>query len=134
MRGVSDVIAMLLMLVITVGLVGLAYSYISGIFSSRTSVILVQESKGECVAGATFSSLIFWIRNDGSQRATNLFWQNVPTNPSTVTACSFDSQAIDPGRFVTVNCTRNNTISGYYKVRIGAAGTSPTTATIYCSG
>jgi FlaG/FlaF family flagellin (archaellin) len=134
MRGISDVIAMLLMLVITVGLVGLAYSYITGVFTVRTAVVLSQDGSGTCQAGATTNAITFWIRNDGTSTATSLTWADVPGNPSTITACSFNPSTINPGALTTVTCSRSTAAAGYYQVRIGAAGASPVTARVYCLG
>jgi FlaG/FlaF family flagellin (archaellin) len=134
MKGISDVIAMLLMLVITIGLVGLAYSYISGVFTARTAVALSQDGQGICQAGATSNSITFWIRNDGTSRATSLTWADVPGNPSTITGCTFNPTAIDPATITTVTCSRSSAAAGYYQVRIGAAGATPTFARVYCSG
>ena len=140
MKGVSDVIAMLLMLVITIGLVSLAYSYISGVFTSKTAVVLSQDGTGICQAGATTNSITFWIRNDGSSTATGLTWSDVPGNPSTITGCSFNPTTIPSGGSTTVTCSRSSANSGYYQIRITAVDSSgtiratPTFAKVYCSG
>jgi len=45
MKGISDIIAMLLMLVITIAIAGLAYGFISGVFGGvRKTISLVGES------------------------------------------------------------------------------------------
>jgi FlaG/FlaF family flagellin (archaellin) len=140
MKGISDVIAMLLMLVITIGLVSLAYSYISGVFTSKTAVVLSQDGTGICEAGATTNSITFWIRNDGSTTATGLTATDIPGNPSTISACTFNPNTIPSGGVATVNCTRSSANSGYYQIRVTAVDSSgsiratPVIARVYCSG
>ena len=134
MKGVSDVVAMLLMLVVTIGLVGLAYSYVSGVFTARTAVVLSQDGQGICQAGATTNSITFWVRNDGNSRATSLAWADVPGNPSTISTCSFNPTTIDPNGITTVTCSRQTTAAGYYQIRVSAAGATPIFARVYCSG
>ncbi len=59
MKGISDIIAMLLMLVITIAIAGLAYGFISGAFTARTRAISLSDSF--CV-GTTGTAI---VRNDG---------------------------------------------------------------------
>jgi len=140
MKGISDVIAMLLMLVITVGLVGFSYAYIMGVFTSKTAIVLSQDGLGMCQSGETFSSITFWIRNDGSTTATGLTATGVPGNPSTISACTFEPNTIPAGGVATVNCTRSSANSGYYQIRVTAVDSSgtikatPVIARVYCSG
>jgi FlaG/FlaF family flagellin (archaellin) len=134
MKGISDVVAMLLMLVITIGLVGVAYSYIMGVFTSRTAVALSQDGTGTCQAGATTNSITFWVRNDGTSTATSLTWADVPGNPSSISGCTFNPTTIPSGSITTVTCSRSSAAAGYYQVRISAAGATPIFARVYCSG
>ena len=57
MKGLSAVIATLLMLLITVALASSAYMYISGMFSSARQCILIADKY--CISGTAF----FTIRN-----------------------------------------------------------------------
>ena len=59
MKGISAVIATILMLVITIAVAGLAYTYISGIFAGRTRTISLIDSW--CSDGTGMAI----IRNDG---------------------------------------------------------------------
>jgi flagellin-like protein len=61
MKGISAVIATLLLLVITLGLVGLAYGYITGIFGAKTGKVFSVIS-ADC-AGGTATVV---LRNDGT--------------------------------------------------------------------
>jgi len=134
MRGVSDVIAMLLMLIITIGLVSLAYSYIMGVFTARKAVVLEQDGPGICVAGTTTNSITFWVRNSGDSTATGLSGADVPNNPSQITGCTFNPTSIPAGGITTVTCSRSTATQGYYQVRISASGATPIIARVYCSG
>jgi len=64
MKGISAVIATLLLLVITLGLVGLAYGYISGIFTRATMTLSVIATP-DCAAGTATVR----IRNDDTSRS-----------------------------------------------------------------
>ena len=75
MKGISAVIATLIMLIITIGLAGLAYSYISGVFTSKTSVVLSVDGSSYCNS----THIIAYIRNDGT------------TTSGAVTVTAYDS-------------------------------------------
>ena len=60
MKGVSTVIATILMLMITIGLAGLAASYFFNLAGSQTDVVLGVDSV-ECDG----DEVMLWIRNDG---------------------------------------------------------------------
>ena len=69
MKAVSTVVATLLMLIITIALAGVAYTYIAGIIPSRTGVVVTLDS-----ANTTCATLYGWtryitvqVRNDGTQ-------------------------------------------------------------------
>jgi len=53
MKGISDVIAMLLMLLVTIALAGMAAIYIFGIFGGTTSKTISIIDRG-CVAGSSY--------------------------------------------------------------------------------
>lgn len=57
MKGVSTVIATLMMLIITISLAGLAYTYLTGTFSGLTGKG-VELISANCVAGSTTYTLI----------------------------------------------------------------------------
>jgi len=63
MKGVSTVIATLLMLIITIALAGLAYSYISGVIGGKTNVVL---SVSEQTACSTAGIITVYLKNDGT--------------------------------------------------------------------
>ena len=127
MKGISDVIAMLLMLVITIGLVGLAYSYISGVFTARTAVVLsIVPEASSC----TSTTITVAVRNDGTSPSGNV--TVTVTNPAGQSnTCTITS--IAAGQQQTCSISRGTTLvgSGYYRVVATTAG-STTQGMIYC--
>src|SRR3990170_4230838 len=63
MKGVSTVIATLLMLIITIALAGFAYSYISGIFGTKTGKIVGIDSAASFFSG---TAITVALNNDGT--------------------------------------------------------------------
>jgi flagellin-like protein len=61
MKGVSAVIATILMLMITVAMAGMAYMYIQGMFKTGTQAISLLDAY--CITGGNAT---FHIRNDGT--------------------------------------------------------------------
>jgi flagellin-like protein len=133
MKGISEIIAILLMLVITIGLAGLAYAYISGFFTGRTAVVLAVSGESVCQPGTTDNAIIIWIRNDGTSTSSNLTWTNVPDNPNAITTCTFNPTTIGSGVISTVTCTRAAAGTGYWRVRISAPSANAITPSVYCS-
>jgi FlaG/FlaF family flagellin (archaellin) len=130
MKGISDVIAMLLMLVITIGLVGLSYSYITGIFTARTAVVLNIVPEASSCTPATISVV---VRNDGTTTsgAVNVSVTS-PTGGIAMGSCSPSN--IPAGQQANCPVSRGTTLTGpgYYRV---VASTSGSTAQgiIYCA-
>jgi len=119
MRGISTVVATLLMLIMTIALAGLAYSYISGIFTARTAVIL---TVADTACNATHITV--WVKNDGT------------TSCGTVT---FTAEGVSSSQFLvnpgTVNSTSiirpSPTNPGYKSIRVSGCG-STSTGSVYC--
>ncbi len=65
MKGISTVIATILMLMITIGLAGTAYLYISGVFSQQMQGIEIVDS---FCSGGTEARIVF--RNGGTESIT----------------------------------------------------------------
>ncbi len=118
MKGVSDVIAMLLMLVITIGLVSLTYTYIMGIFSSKTAVTL--EIIGEECNSTTITVM---VKNHGTA-ASGTVTLSV-TAPNGAKACSNNPSvsSIRPGEEVRLYCSRvAGQGPGNYRLLVSTAG------------
>ena len=64
MKGISAVIATILMLMITIAMAGVAYMYISGIFTRQTGVVVeIDETATTCLSNNT---IIVYVRNSGT--------------------------------------------------------------------
>ncbi|MEM5874370.1 MAG: archaellin/type IV pilin N-terminal domain-containing protein [Candidatus Aenigmatarchaeota archaeon] len=95
MKGVSEVVAMVMMLVITLALAGTAYVFISRTFTVQTQGIQLDEAS--CFDGSV--TLIY--RNIGDQTLTvNVFKGNTP----------IDTRLVFPGRtnITTDSCGTGN--------------------------
>jgi flagellin-like protein len=67
MKGVSAIIATILMLMITIALAGMAYMYITGIFTSKTGIVLEIDSTATKCVGTTIS---IYVRDTGTLPTT----------------------------------------------------------------
>ena len=127
MKAISDIIAVLLMLIITIGLAGLAYSYISGVFTSRTAVTLSIDAAG-CSCNTTHVTVM--VRNDGTAKSGTV--TVTITDPNGKSASDTIS-SIDPGTEQSVSIGRPSGSTGamYYSVRATTTGSS-TSGSVYC--
>ena len=69
MKGVSAIVATLLMLIITIGLAGLAYSYISGVFTTKTKTLSLVDAF--CAPENGKNVAHFVVRNEGTTNITS---------------------------------------------------------------
>jgi len=70
MKGVSDIIAEILMLVITIGIVGTAYMYISGMMTSKTA-FTISVIDYSCIGTGATRNINLVISNDGTTDILN---------------------------------------------------------------
>jgi len=126
MKAVSDIIAVLLMLIITIGLAGLAYSYISGVFTSRTSVVLTIDSQASTCSGDTIT---VYVRNDGTTNATVSVKSS--STPGATPTVNCGSKSIAPGTEEVFTCTKTGG-AGYYQILATGPG-SVARGQVYCS-
>lgn len=138
MKGVSTIIATLLMLIITIALAGLAYSYISGLFASRTGKVI------DIDTGATFCSgttITVYVKNEGTIDF-NANAVNIQKQGQTAKTCTSASATVIAGGS-TVACT--NTLAATDGVTAGnniivvggASSAGPTNtvrANVFCPG
>ena len=132
MKGVSAVIATIMMLAITIALAGMAYMFISGSFTAQTGKLV------EIDAGATYCSgntVYMYIKDIGTTDFTadkvNIFKQG--QNPA---ACSSTADNVRAGG-ASVNCTSYTTgiSAGANTMVVSGASGGPTNtvrATVYC--
>jgi flagellin-like protein len=129
MKGVSTVIATLLMLVITISLAGLTYAYMSGLFSTQTSVVLQVDAGATSCSGTTISMFVKNV-GTGSGSVTAYAATTIGGTPVQCTGGT-NPQTIAAGGSATFTCTKTGA-SGYYALRATASGTSAS-GNVYCS-
>jgi FlaG/FlaF family flagellin (archaellin) len=128
MKGISDVIAMLLMLVITIGLVGLAYSYISGVFTARTAVVLEIEPGSTFCINTTHAQV--GVRNAGTSTSGTVTLQIFNAAGQSTTA-TLAGGGLASGELRNQIMPRPSG-AGYLRVVASTTGSSAS-GTIYCS-
>ncbi len=130
MKGVSAVIATILMLMITIAIAGMAYMYISGIFTTRTQGIEIADYY--CTAG----TVTLRIRNIGTVAISTggISWvQTAPSVDTTTSGTAPSSGTIEPGQIsdLTDVCDGSGGRSCVYRL------TPPTgnsiVANVYCT-
>ena len=122
MKGVSAVIATILVLMITLGIAGVAASYMFGWIGSRTTVVLAI-TDAEC----TSNGVDVWVRNDGTQDTTGVTVDIVGTAAS----CQPNGGSIEAGK--TESCTAGSSSPGigYHTVRATTTG-ARASGSVYC--
>jgi len=124
MKGISTVVATILMLMITIALAGTAYMYINGVFTSKTGIVLSIASADCSMSGGTYTALVL-VRNDGTLTASSV----------TVTATNFNETitSINSGAGFTFPIRNITTVTaGYIKVTASATGVSSATGNMFC--
>jgi flagellin-like protein len=121
MKGVSTVIATILMLMITIGLAGLAASYFFGIVDTTTDVVLVLE-EAEC----DDFGVTVWVRNDGTDNSGLIDWyvDNEPAGNITSLGSGNTETATNVtwGNLTHLGATGPIDISlGYHNIRISSS-------------
>jgi len=130
MKGVSAVIATIMMLVITIALAGMAYMFISASFSAQTGKI-VQIDEGATYCSGT--SIYIYIKNIGTTdfmaADVNILKQGQPAAP-----CAASGTVTAGGMAVACNAYTGTPGSNTMVVTANkAAGPSNTVrATVYC--
>lgn len=119
-KGITPVIAIVILLIIAVAVVGLAYGFISGIFSTVTGKAVIVSGKASCTGGlATIT-----ITNVGSMdlTAADLSGNIRRTDGGTSTYEDLDPKTVEIGKSGTVTeTTTSNCGTGtcQYEVTIG---------------
>lgn len=124
MKGISPIIATILMLMITIALAGTAYLYISGAFERQIQGIELVDSY--CTGG----TVSFVIRNLGTTPITTLTCsQTAPAGDT----CSFSGVNIAPGgtQTLTDTCSGSGGRSCVYRITPPVGRSIQ--ATVFCS-
>lgn len=133
-KGISEVIATLLMLIITIALAGTAYLYISGFFKSKTAVVLtIDEGFSTCNA----TNITIAIRNDGTDVARDVRIYLYAPNGSVIPEGNFQDSSnkldtIPAGGYNTKVAYKEPYGAGYYKV-IASSAVARAEGVIFCA-
>jgi len=139
MKGISEVIALILMLVITIALAGTAYLYISGIFTTQTQAIEVADAF--CNTSTSGGNIIMSIRNLGSSAVTSITCtRTAPGTPGpcsipvNLAPCNSGAGNIPPGQSCMLSwgvdlCSGNGTRSCQYRLTANIGRTISTQVT-----
>jgi flagellin-like protein len=125
MKGISTIIATILMLMITIALAGTAYMYINGVFSSRTAVVLSIDSSTICNA----TNIIAAVKNDGTSISGVI--TVTATSPSGVVAAPCQMNQIPPGT-VNSTCYIAKAGAGTWSLIASGSGATSQKATVFC--
>lgn len=134
MKGISAVIATILMLMITIAMAGVAYMYISGIFTQQTGTLVEIDETATSCAGTTIT---VYVRNPGMTAYNK--------NLISISGTNSAGAALTLGGFCTAGTlnagagalTCGTTLTGATNGnnRIVVSGPSNTaTGSVYCSG
>jgi flagellin-like protein len=125
MKGISTVVATILMLMITIALAGTAYMYINGAFTSKTAVVLSISSADCSASGSTYTATVY-VRNDGTLNATGVRVVTFGTAQSS-------SAIVGPGAGATFTVTNTTPVTaGYVKVTASSASGTPVSGSVFC--
>ena len=140
MKGVSTVIATLLMLIITIAIAGLAYSYITTTTSSSTKSALSLDPSSNCTLVGTTRYIGVVIRNDGTSATGASAITLAGTNPAggaitgSPIACGAAGTSVNAGGTLLCNTAvaLTGTIAGTYYVTISGPGSPAAAGPITC--
>lgn len=129
MKAISTIIATLLLLIITIALAGVAFTYISGVITGRTSVVLsIEASNQQCVG----PNIIAAVTNDGTSAVSNVVVTARNSAGASVGSCTIASAA---GGSQISQCTIARTAptsAGTYALQ-AVSGSSIANGNVYCS-
>ena len=135
-KGVSAVIATILMLMITIAMAGLAYGFISGAFTQKTGVVIEIDETGTSCSGVTITVN---VRNTGTM-ATNTNKVTLSGTDSTgtsITGGDCDTLAAKQDLYAGAGAKKcGKTLTGTAGTNtVVASGPSNTVSgTVYCPG
>jgi FlaG/FlaF family flagellin (archaellin) len=130
MKGITTVVATLLMLIITIALAGLAYTYISGVMTARTAIVLGID-RTDCDPAT--NNITVTIRNDGTAPIdlSAITISGTMANGTAIDLKTCGTGTLDAGS--TETCTTPVTGSdGTNTIRVSGGGSSAT-GTAYCA-
>jgi flagellin-like protein len=137
MKGVSAVIATILMLMITIAMAGVAYMYISGIFTAKTGVVIeIDETATNC-AGTLGTTITVYVRNTGTMKtdASKVALSGTRSDGIAIgsATCGAATLALNAGGG-SVACTQPLTGTQGTNRIVAAGPTNTITGSVYCPG
>ena len=126
MKGISSIIAVLMLVAITIALVGMLGVYIYGLFRAGIQGISVEDF--ECVEGSPDKAQI-WIQNIGDRNVTVTVTQTAPSG-ATVDTSQF---VIEPGQVYTFQDTCEGTGRRYCVYKFRPSLGKSVTASVLCT-
>ncbi len=134
MKGISAVIATILMLMITIALAGVAYMYISGIFTAKTGIVIELDATATSCSGVTITT---YLRNTGTIASdaskVTLSGTNSQGTAMTSGACGADTLALNAGAG-SAACTKTLTGTAGTNTIVASGPTNTARGTVYCPG
>lgn len=127
MKGISAVIATILMLMITIALAGTAYLYITGVFTARTGVVLSVDPTTACINS---THIMVAVRNDGTT-PTGVISIDITNSSGIVTTNVCSITTITAGGSASAICPKTGA-SGLYSIR-AYSGSSSAPGSAYCA-
>ncbi len=109
MKGLTSVIALVMLLLITVGMVGIAYAWFSGLMTGQTEKTFVIQTGGAyCIKASSLNTIFVLVRNTGA--TSNLVggstgdFVTVRLDASPITPQSFDIPSGGSATLINTNC------------------------------
>ncbi len=132
-KGVSAVIATILMLMITIAMAGLAYGFISGAFTTKTGVVIEIDATSTRCSGVIIT---VWVRNTGTMATTANLVSTSGTNSQGGTigsvVCGASTVNLYAGGGAVSCATLTGTAGTNTIIASGPANSVP--GTVYCPG
>jgi FlaG/FlaF family flagellin (archaellin) len=121
MKGISTIIATIIMVVITIGLIGVAYLYMSGIITGATSQNIAML---DAYCEPTNNNITVLVKNDGTVGITTMRWyvDGIEKNYYVPTTCNSTSISLAAGNSVSCTiygiATQANIADGFRELRV----------------
>jgi flagellin-like protein len=134
MKGVSDIIATILMLVIVISMAAFAFTYMSGIFSRETSVVLSVDQSSYC-NGVLMAVM---VQNSGTMalNANKVRISATAANGTTIPEVSCTASATDMINASSIYQCTNNLVGspGFNTVKVRDPSGDSKQAVVQCVG
>ncbi|OGI14949.1 hypothetical protein A3K63_02895 [Candidatus Micrarchaeota archaeon RBG_16_49_10] len=126
-KGISAIIATILLLLITIALAGTAYVFISGMLAARTTYTIDIESP-ECIKTGAIYNVTFALRNDGTESVTT---SSIVVRDGVTTLNMAYGTATLTAKTVTTATSTSTLTAGSHKVSVTGQSNSES-FTVYC--